>query len=88
MYAIRSYYEKEVESGERIVVGVNKYQSDEAEYSDLLKIDEKVQNEQIKFLKRIKNERNNTDVKEKLDKLKEIAATDDNLIPYISYNFV
>jgi methylmalonyl-CoA mutase N-terminal domain/subunit len=76
-------YEMEIEENERIVVGVNKYQIDEDEQEDLLKIDVKVQEEQIKFLNRIKSERNQNDVKDKLNKLKEAAAGEDNLMPYI-----
>ena len=75
-------FEKEVESGDRIVVGVNKYQT-EGEYSKLLKINEKVQEDQIRFLRKIKSERDNEEVKIKLNKLKESATGDQNLIPYI-----
>ncbi len=76
-------YEKEFESGERVVVGVNKYQSTQEENPDLLKIDMKVQNEQIKLLTKVKAERNNEDVKSKLQKLKNAAEGNSNLIPYI-----
>jgi methylmalonyl-CoA mutase N-terminal domain/subunit len=44
-------YEMEIEENERIIVGVNKYQVKEPEHKGLLKIDIKVQEEQIKFLK-------------------------------------
>ncbi len=76
-------YEKEFESGERVVVGVNKYQSPQEENPDLLKIDMKVQKEQIKLLTKVKAERNNEDVKSKLQKLKNAAEGNSNLIPYI-----
>ncbi len=76
-------YEKEFESGERVVVGVNKYQSPQEENPDLLKIDMKVQNEQIKLLTKVKAERNNEDVKSKLQKLKNAAEGNSNLIPHI-----
>ena len=76
-------YEKEFESGERVVVGVNKYQSTQEENPDLLKIDMKVQNEQIKLLTKVKAERNNEDVKSKLQKLQNAAEGNSNLIPYI-----
>jgi len=76
-------YEKEFESGERVVVGVNKYQSTQEENPDLLKIDMKVQNEQIKLLTKVKAERNNEDIKSKLQKLQNAAEGNSNLIPYI-----
>ena len=76
-------YEKEFESGERVVVGVNKYQSTQEENPDLLKIDMKVQKEQIKLLSKVKAERNNEDVKSKIQELKNAAEGNSNLIPYI-----
>ncbi len=76
-------FEKEIEAKDRIVVGVNKYQIDEDEPTELLKIDMKVQEEQIKFLNEIKAERDNINVKEKLENLKNAAGGKDNLIPLI-----
>jgi methylmalonyl-CoA mutase, N-terminal domain len=76
-------YEKEFESGERVVVGVNKYQSSREENPDLLKIDMQVQKEQIKLLSKVKAERNNEDVKSKLQQLKNAAEGNSNLIPFI-----
>ena len=76
-------FEKEIEANDRIVVGVNKYQIDEEEPTELLKIDMKVQEEQIKFLNKIKSERDNIIVKEKLENLKSAAEGKDNLIPFI-----
>jgi methylmalonyl-CoA mutase N-terminal domain/subunit len=76
-------FEKEVEAGNKIIVGVNKYQVKEEEYKDILKIDLKVQDEQIKFLKKIRNERSNSDVTAKLEELKKAAKDEKNLMPYI-----
>lgn len=76
-------YEQEVERNERIVVGVNKFQIQEGEPKGLLKIDMSVQKEQIKFLNKVRSERNNDDVKAKLAALKTAAQGSDNLMPYI-----
>lgn len=76
-------FEKEMEAGNKIVVGVNKYKTDEDEVSDLLKIDEKIQEEQIKFLKKIKSERNEAETKNKLEKLREAAVGEQNLMPFL-----
>lgn len=76
-------YTKEIESGERIVVGVNKYQMKEGEPEGLLKIDMKVQEEQVKFLNKVRAERNNDDVQQKLKALKEASQGDANLMPFI-----
>ncbi len=76
-------YEMEIEEQERIIVGVNKYQIKEEEHKDLLKIDIKVQDEQIKFLKKIRSERNNEEVNKNLSALKKAAEGSDNLMPPI-----
>jgi methylmalonyl-CoA mutase, N-terminal domain len=76
-------YEMEIEENERIIVGVNKYQVKESEHKDLLKIDIKVQEDQIKFLKKIRSERNNEEVKQKLEALKKAAEGTENLMPFI-----
>ena len=76
-------FEMELESNERIVVGVNKYQVQEPEHKDLLKIDMKVQEEQIKFLRQIRSKRNNSDSADKIQSLKTAAQSDENLMPYI-----
>lgn len=76
-------FTKELEAGKRIVVGVNKYQIKEPELKGLLKIDMKVGEEQVKFLNKVKAERNNDEVKKKLDALKTAAQGDSNLMPFI-----
>jgi len=76
-------HEKEVESGERIIVGVNKFKTDEEEYKNLLKIDLKVQEEQIKFLNKVKAERDSNAVNKTLLMLKKAAQGSENLMPYI-----
>jgi methylmalonyl-CoA mutase N-terminal domain/subunit len=76
-------FEKEVESGDRIIVGRNKFQVEEDEQPELLKIDIKVQEEQIKFLHKVKSERNNTEVELKLNELLKAAKGDSNLMPFI-----
>ena len=76
-------YEMEIEEKERIIVGVNKYHIKEPEQKDLLKIDMQVQKEQIEFLKKVRSERNNEDVKTKLSALKKAAEGNDNLMPFI-----
>jgi methylmalonyl-CoA mutase N-terminal domain/subunit len=53
-------FEKEIESGKRIIVGLNKFKSDEVIESELLKIDKKVQEDQIKFLNKVRREICNT----------------------------
>ncbi len=63
-----------IDSGEQVIVGVNKYKSDQNEDVDVLNIDNKVvREEQIKKLNQIKKARNSKEVKKALKKLKEGA---------------
>ena len=76
-------FEKEMEAGNKIVVGVNKYQTDEDEVTELLKIDETIQNDQVKFLKKVKAERNESETKSKLANLRDAATGNQNLMPIL-----
>ena len=76
-------FEKEIEKGKRIIVGLNKFQSDEDEEPELLKIDMKVQEEQVKFLNKIRRERNQQEVDKALKNLENAANGNNNLIPFI-----
>lgn len=76
-------YQMQVESGDRIVVGVNKFQIEEEPHKNILKVDPEVERVQRERLEALRKERNNEDVKAKLKALKEAANTDENLMPYI-----
>ncbi len=76
-------YQKEIESGERIVVGVNRFQVPEEKPTDLLRVDPAVRISQIKKLEALKKERDNHRVAESLAKLKKTAEGEGNLMPPI-----
>jgi methylmalonyl-CoA mutase N-terminal domain/subunit len=76
-------FEKQLESGDKIVVGINKFQLEEDQQPELLKIDLKIQEQQIAFLKKIRSERNNDIVNKSLNDLETAAHSDENLMPYI-----
>ena len=65
-----------IDSGKDIVVGVNRYQTEQVEQIDTLEIDNtKVREAQIKRLNQIKETRNKTEVKNALNNLEEVART-------------
>jgi len=76
-------YQMEVESLDRIVVGVNKFQVEEEEKKEILKVDRTVEFSQKEKLAQLRKERNNDEVQRTLKVLKEKAETDENLMPYI-----
>ena len=76
--------QQSIEKGEQIVIGVNKFQIDKEDLKlEILKSDPKIERQQIDKLKKIKESRDNNLVHEKLIKIKEVAKTDENLMPYL-----
>ncbi len=76
-------YQKEVEAGRNIVVGMNKFQIKEKPVEGLLRVDPSVGEGQIKKLQAMKAARDNIAVQNKLDVLQAAAETEANLMPYI-----
>lgn len=77
-------YQMEVESGERIVVGVNKFQIEEETHKDILRVDPEVERVQREHLEQLRKKRNNEEVNNKLEALREAAKDSSvNLMPYI-----
>jgi methylmalonyl-CoA mutase N-terminal domain/subunit len=73
-------YQKDVESGKRVVVGVNKFVTTYAK-PPLLKLDPAVSKKQIAFLNKVKKERDDAKVKAALENLKKVAEGTDNTMP-------
>ncbi len=73
-------YQKEVESGERVIVGVNKFQIDDEEKPELLRVDPKVENAQVTGLQQVRSQRDNKAVENTLAALKIAAQSGDNLM--------
>ena len=76
-------YQQKVDSKKHIVVGVNRFQEDAPRELDLQSIDTDAVKEQIKAVKKFKQERDNNQVKNYLDKLETGARGNDNLLPLI-----
>lgn len=76
-------HQMEVESLEKIVVGVNKFQTVETEKRKLLKVDPAAEKKQKEKLIKLKAERDSGAVEKALEILREKANTGENLMPYI-----
>ena len=76
-------YQREIEQGERIVVGLNHFQVEEEKPGDLLRVDPAVQASQIEKLKRLRAQRNEERLKKTLSDLKKGAEGNENLMPLI-----
>jgi len=76
--------QKDIERGERVVVGINKFQMEEKRPQDLLRVDPAVRQIQIEKLSQIKSSRNAPRVQETLKRLREGAKRKNvNLLPLI-----
>ena len=77
-------FQREVDSLERIIVGVNKYQKDNEEIDiPILEIGSETELKQKKSLVDIKSKRDNDIVKNKLKNLLDASKNGDNLLPHI-----
>jgi methylmalonyl-CoA mutase N-terminal domain/subunit len=77
-------YQHEVEQKQRIVVGVNRYQHEDEEPLEILKIDPALEEKQIGRVQALRARRDSNAVESALARLKEDAAHDDrNLMPPI-----
>ena len=74
-------YNKEVESGERVVVGLNRYRVEEDIPIELLTVDSELEKIQVENLKKLKSTRDEKRVHKTLEKVKEGAEGKENLIP-------
>lgn len=77
------YYQKEVETGERIVVGMNKFQIEEEAPKDLLRVDPAVGEMQKQKLVDLRAKRDNAVVENKLAALRAACEGTDNVMPVI-----
>jgi methylmalonyl-CoA mutase N-terminal domain/subunit len=76
--------QKDIEKGERVVVGLNKFQTEEKKPQELLRVDPAVRQLQIEKLSRVKERRDASRVQDALEKLREGAKRKSvNLLPLI-----
>jgi methylmalonyl-CoA mutase N-terminal domain/subunit len=75
-------YQKQIESKDRIVVGINEFvlENEKVEIP-ILRIDPEVEKEQVRNLRKLKEKRNNDKVKSSLENLKKVAQGTDNTMP-------
>ena len=66
-----------------IVVGVNKYEEEDAEVEDILRVDPESEREQVERLKAFKQNRDQAQADKRLAELQDAARGDENLVPPI-----
>jgi methylmalonyl-CoA mutase N-terminal domain/subunit len=76
-------YQREVEAGEQIVVGVNRFTMNEQTSVPILRIDSELEARQVERLKSVRARRDNAQASEALNRIEQAARTDENLMPHI-----
>ncbi len=76
-------YQRAIEEGERIVVGVNAYAESSAPLPSILRIDPRIEKEQVDRLRAVRRRRDNQRVEAALDAVESTARTEQNLMPLI-----
>ncbi|MFW9982895.1 MAG: methylmalonyl-CoA mutase [Candidatus Thorarchaeota archaeon] len=77
-------YQREIDSGERTIVGVNDYVlEDEKITIPVLRIDEEVERRQIERTQKIRRTRDNKKVDKALDGLRKASEGEENVMPHI-----
>jgi methylmalonyl-CoA mutase, N-terminal domain len=74
-------YTQQVEAGEKVIVGVNKYAETESEQIELHRLDPQAEKRQLERTARVRAERNAEDAAAALDRVRETARGDGNLLP-------
>ena len=75
-------YQKQIDSGEKVVVGVNKYATDHAPIT-IWRMKPEIEERQLTRLRQVKQMRNDQKVKELLNRIQTASKNSENLMPHI-----
>ena len=76
-------HKQEVDSGDRTIVGVNRFTTEEEPIEGLMRVDEAAAKTQIDRLEKLRKERDGGKVKAALERLSQAASGDENTVPAI-----
>ncbi|MDI6742365.1 MAG: methylmalonyl-CoA mutase family protein [Smithella sp.] len=74
-------FQRQLDAGEKTMIGVNKYATDSTHPIPLVDIEEKVGEEQMRRLKDVRRKRDNKAVKKSLDDIRNACKKEDNVMP-------
>jgi methylmalonyl-CoA mutase N-terminal domain/subunit len=75
--------QREIEEGRRVIVGVNRFQSEDEEPQPIFRVDTERARKQIERVRRLRAERDGEAARASLARLNEAARGDENLMPAI-----
>ena len=73
----------QVERGERTIVGVNRFQTDDEQPIDILRVDPSLEREQAERVRAVRERRDGERARRACERITEAARGDDNLMPHI-----
>ena len=76
-------YQQQVDTGERVIVGVNRFQAEETVSPPVFKGNKAVEGNQVRKLAEIRAKRDNQKVNKALAHLDEASRGKDNVMPFI-----
>lgn len=75
-------FQRQIDSGEKVMIGINKYNTEEDVEIPFLEIDDTVEKEQIERLNAVRRKRDSRKVRECLDDIRTACKKGDNVMPY------
>jgi len=76
-------YQRSIESGQRIIVGVNRFQQNDEHAIPTFRLDPELERSQVEKLRQVRASRSAASVSEKLGALEKTARSGENLMPAI-----
>ena len=74
-------YQRKIENGEKIIVGINKFENEAGAAIPVFKVDDAIQGQQVQRLQALKAARNASAVAASLEKIRQHAVGTENLMP-------
>ena len=75
-------YQRQIDAGEKVMIGINKYVSEEEPPIPLLEIDDKVESEQIERLNAVRRKRDGKAVRKSLGDIRNACKKGENVMPH------
>ena len=76
-------YQRAVDEGKKIIVGVNRFQNEDEEPQIIFRVNPEAERAQTKRLARVRKERDDAAVRATLARLREVCGNHENLLPPI-----
>jgi methylmalonyl-CoA mutase, N-terminal domain len=76
-------YQQKIETKEKIIVGLNKFQTEDKSSIPIFRVDDNIRDQQVKRLTALKQRRDATKVNQSLDTIRQKATDGENMMPAV-----